>query len=71
MAEILGVGTTHYPGIYMLDKDAPLFLRRTLVDEKTPARLRSPRYLRFLGAVWAVVGLILLLFHVKGLPFFP
>lgn len=42
MAEILGIGTTHYPGIYMLDHDAPLFLRRTLASEKTPAAMKNP-----------------------------
>ena len=30
MAEILGLGMTHYPGIFMLDEDATIFLRRTL-----------------------------------------
>lgn len=42
MAEILGIGTTHYPGIYMLDHDAPLFLRRTLASAKTPAAMKDP-----------------------------
>jgi len=53
MAEILGIGTTHYPGIYMLDKDAPLFLRRTLRDEKTPARVKDARnWPRAMQAEW-------------------
>jgi hypothetical protein len=40
MAELLGIGVTHYPGLHMLDEDMSVFLRRTL-SGKRGAALRS------------------------------
>jgi hypothetical protein len=31
MAQCLGIGMTHYPGLHMLDEDMSIFLRVTLV----------------------------------------
>ena len=42
MAEILGVGLTHYPGLFMLDQDAPVILRNTLARGSVPPALRDP-----------------------------
>ncbi|MBI4611663.1 MAG: extradiol ring-cleavage dioxygenase [Candidatus Rokubacteria bacterium] len=43
MAEIQGIGVTHYPGLAMPDADMSVFLRRTLTSEKVPAALKDPR----------------------------
>ena len=43
MADILGLGLTHYPGLYMHEADMPVFLRRTLAGKRVPERLRDPR----------------------------
>ncbi len=43
MAEVLGIGLTHYPGLFMLDKDAPVILRHTLAHGKVPAELKEPK----------------------------
>ena len=43
MAEILGLGLTHYPGLYMLEEDMPVFLRRTLSGKHVPERVRNPQ----------------------------
>ena len=42
MAEILGLGLTHYPGLFMHDKDASVFLRNTLARGGLPAQLKDP-----------------------------
>src|SRR5262245_22461369 len=42
MADILGLGLTHYPGLYMLDEDMPVFLRRTLSGKDVPQRVKNP-----------------------------
>ena len=42
MAEILGLGLTHYPGLFMHDKDASVFLRNTLARGGLPAHLKDP-----------------------------
>jgi hypothetical protein len=46
------------------ERAAWIFRHRT--ESETPARLRSPRYLRFLGALWALVALFLLIWEVNG-----
>ena len=38
MAEIIGIGMTHYPGLHMLDEDMPVFLRRTLGFQRSLQR---------------------------------
>lgn len=43
MAEILGLGMTHYPGLHMLDEDMSVFLRKTLAGKRVPDRVREPR----------------------------
>jgi hypothetical protein len=43
MAEIQGLGVTHYPGLMLPDADMSVFLRRTLQSEKVPAALKDPR----------------------------
>lgn len=43
MAEIQGLGVTHYPGLMMLDADMSGILRRTLQSEKIPHTLRDPK----------------------------
>ena len=42
MAEILGLGLTHYPGLFMRDSDASVFLRNTLARGGLPAHLKDP-----------------------------
>jgi len=42
MAQILGLGLTHYPGLAMQDREMTLFLRRTLADGGVPPELRDP-----------------------------
>jgi hypothetical protein len=42
MAEILGLGLTHYPGLFMHDKDASVFLRNTLKRGGLPAKMKDP-----------------------------
>jgi len=42
MGEIQGVGLTHYPGVWMLDDEMAVFLRRTLKSEKVPPALKDP-----------------------------
>jgi Catalytic LigB subunit of aromatic ring-opening dioxygenase len=42
MAEILGLGMTHYPGLYRHDADMVATLQRTLSAKRTPARLKDP-----------------------------
>ena len=41
-SNILGLGMTHYPGLHMLERDMPVFLRRTLAGKRLPAHLREP-----------------------------
>ena len=43
MAEIQGLGVTHYPGTALLDADMSIFLRRTLRSERIPPALKDPR----------------------------
>ncbi len=43
MAEIQGVGLTHYPGVWMPDEDMAVFLRRTLQSAKVPPALKDPK----------------------------
>jgi hypothetical protein len=43
MAELLGIGMTHYPGLHMLDEDMSVFLRLTLSGKRVPERIRDPR----------------------------
>ncbi len=43
MAEILGLGLTHYPGLRMIDGDATIFLRNTLAGGRVSAHDRDPR----------------------------
>jgi len=43
MAEIMGLGMTHGPMLYMHDADMPMFLRRTLSGKRVPERLKDPR----------------------------
>jgi len=43
MGEILGLGVTHYPGLYAQDKDMANLLRRTLAARSTPERASDPR----------------------------
>jgi len=42
MGEILGLGVTHYPGLYALDGDMANLLRTTLSSASIPERLRNP-----------------------------
>jgi hypothetical protein len=42
MAEIQGLGVTHFPGLAMPDPDMSIYLRRTLRTEAVPARLKAP-----------------------------
>jgi len=42
MAEIQGLGVTHYPGIYMRDADMSIPLRETLRSGRVPVGLRDP-----------------------------
>lgn len=42
MAELLGFGVTHYPGLYALDGDMANLLRRTLSGESIPEQFRDP-----------------------------
>jgi Catalytic LigB subunit of aromatic ring-opening dioxygenase len=42
MADILGLGMTHYPGLYRHDADMVVTLRRTLSAKRTPERLKDP-----------------------------
>ena len=42
MAQILGVGLTHYPGLFMQDQDASVFLRNTLSRGGLPAKMKDP-----------------------------
>jgi Catalytic LigB subunit of aromatic ring-opening dioxygenase len=54
MAEILGLGLTHYPGLHMLDEDMPVFLRRTLSGKRIPERARDPQnWPQEMRAEWA------------------
>jgi Catalytic LigB subunit of aromatic ring-opening dioxygenase len=43
MAEIIGVGLTHYPGLHMLDEDMSVYLRRTLSGTRIPERVKDPK----------------------------
>jgi hypothetical protein len=43
MAELLGIGMTHYPGLHMLDEDMSVFLRLTLSGKRIPERIRDPQ----------------------------
>ena len=43
MAEILGIGTTHYPGPMVPDATMAAFLRRTLKSDRVPEALKDPR----------------------------
>jgi hypothetical protein len=40
MAELQGLGVTHYPGLMLPDDDMSVFLRRTLESGRVPAALR-------------------------------
>ncbi len=42
MAEILGLGMTHYPGLYRHESDMTATLHRTLNGKRTPAHLKDP-----------------------------
>ena len=42
MAEILGLGMTPGPMLYMHDADMTMFLRRTLAGKRVPERLKDP-----------------------------
>lgn len=42
MAEILGIGLTHYPGFFMLDEHVSIFLRHNLALGKVPPELQQP-----------------------------
>jgi hypothetical protein len=42
MAEILGLGLTHYPGLFMKEQDASMFLRNTLERGGLPEKLKDP-----------------------------
>src|SRR5262245_47365075 len=42
MAEILGLGVTHYPGLMYPDAQMSLFLQRTLASGRVPEELRDP-----------------------------
>ncbi len=42
MAEILGIGLTHYPGLLRPDADMSIFLRRTLTSTRVPPALKDP-----------------------------
>ena len=42
MAEILGLGVTHFPGLLLTDAYMSSFLRRTLQSERIPAELKDP-----------------------------
>ena len=54
MAEILGVGLTHYPGYYMLDADMSVFLRRELGSGRVPPELQDPtRWPALMREEWA------------------
>lgn len=41
MAEILGLGVTHYPGLYAQDRDMANLLRRTLSGQRVPERAKD------------------------------
>ncbi|MBN9425985.1 MAG: hypothetical protein J0H09_05710 [Burkholderiales bacterium] len=41
MAAILGLGTTHYPGLWMNDEDMSLILKRTLNGKRLDPRLKD------------------------------
>lgn len=43
MAEILGVGLTHYPGLLLRDEDMTVFLRKVLSSSRIPAEAKDPR----------------------------
>lgn len=43
MADVLGIGMTHYPGLHMLDADMAIFLRQTLSGKRIPDRLGDSR----------------------------
>jgi len=43
MAQIMGLGMTHGPMLFMHDSDMTMFLRRTLAGSRVPERLRDPR----------------------------
>lgn len=42
MAQILGIGMTHYPGLHMLDEDMSIFLRLTLQGGNFDSGMRDP-----------------------------
>jgi catalytic LigB subunit of aromatic ring-opening dioxygenase len=42
MAEILGIGVTHFPGLALTDAYMSSFLDRTLKSERVPAELKDP-----------------------------
>src|SRR5579871_3473960 len=44
MAEILGLGLTHYPGLFMREQHVTYFLRQTLAKGGVPDHLRSPEH---------------------------
>jgi hypothetical protein len=43
MAEILGLGLTHYSGLRFTDPDMSIFLRRTLEGSGVPAEMKDPQ----------------------------
>src|SRR4051812_45147165 len=42
MAEILGIGLTHYPGPIVPDEHMAGLLRRSLQSERVPAEMKNP-----------------------------
>lgn len=42
MAEILGLGMTHYTGLRFVDAEMSIFLQRTLKGSKVPAEMKDP-----------------------------
>jgi hypothetical protein len=42
MGQILGLGVTHYPGLYARDEDMANLLRRTLASKRIPERAKDP-----------------------------
>lgn len=42
MAEILGLGLTHYSGLRFTDADMSIFLRKTLEGSRVPAAMKDP-----------------------------
>ena len=42
MAEILGLGVTHYPGLMFPDAQMATFLERTLASGRVPEEFKDP-----------------------------